>query len=345
MRLMQPAGCVMADRKQEAAKQAETEALPETTQEPATGPAGESKSGAKSPRWPWFLLITLIIALPLGWQLVPETVRRPYTEKMSHWFSTPERQAAVSPPARPAAVKSRKQPLAEAAPELPVQAASSAEVTLLLNSIKALRKDLRQAQQEARALIRASHVQQKTDLRTRLRWIAQPGSRLPQLRTYWEDIALLPVLDGREREQAADMLRLARQRTSQIRDWRNRLLQLANDLPIPEAEEVSIKPDNKWLAWLAGQFRLSTSPGHKRRQRQTLHNHLLQTEQQLAYGQWPPAADWQVLLEQLRQQLGDDTETNLPPDFESVQGDIRAMQKTARNWLERLASDSAEELN
>jgi len=339
---------MMADsRKQKAsaAEQAETEDLPEAAPYPATGPTGKSESSAKSPRWPWFLLITLIIALPLGWQLVPEKIRRPYTEKISHWFSTPERQAAVNPPARPPAAESRKQPPAEAAPEPPVQAASSADVTLLLNSIKALQKDLRQAQQEARALIYASHTQQKIDLRTRLRWIAQPGSRLPQLHTYWEDIALLPVLDDRERAQATDMLQLARQRTSQVRDWRNLLLQLANDLPIPEAEEVSIKPDNKWLAWLAGQFRLSTSPSHERRQRQTLRNHLLQAEQQLAYGQWPPAADWQVLLEQLRQQFGGDTEINLPPDFESVQGDIRSMQQAARNWLERLASDPREEPN
>lgn len=337
----------MADKKQEtpAVKQPEAAALLEGQSDPAADPVDQSQSSAKSFHWAWVFLATLILAISLAWLLVPEAVRQPYTEKMSHWFSAPSQQTAIRPPVSSPATKPRQTPRAEAAAPDNPQAVSSSEAALLLNAIKALQEDLRQAQQNHQASTHASHLRQVMELQTRLRWIAQPESQLPQLRIYWEDIALLPMLNDRERTQAKDMLRLARQQATQVRAWRNRLLQLANNLPVPEAEEISIKPDNKWLAWLADQFRLSTSPSHERRQREILHNQLLAAEQHLLNGQWLPAADWQFLLERLKQQLDDDAELDLPQDFDDVKNDIRDMRQTAQNWLGKLADDAAEELN
>ena len=122
-------------------------------------------------------------------------------------------------------------------------------------------------------------IRQALDLRTRLRWIVEPENRLPQLQTYWEDIALLPLLSETEHAQAVQMLHITRKHMADMRAWQDRLTQLANSLPIPEAEKISINPDNKWLAWLAGQFRLSTSPSREGKRLLALRSRLLTVEQ------------------------------------------------------------------
>jgi len=327
--------------------QPETEAPPEGESAPAAVPAKQSKPPAKSSRWLWIILVIFILMLPFGWLLAPEKIRQPYMERMGHWFNTRNQQkAAVRQPAASPIIKPRKTLQAAVAPQVHLpHTASSAEAALLLKAIKALQEDLRQAQQASRASVRALRKQQNIDLKMRLRWIAQPESRLPQLLAYWEDIALLSVLGEREQAQVAGMLKLARQQTSQERRWRSRLVQLAHSLPMPEVEEVNIRSDNKWLAWLAGQFRLSTSPSLERRKILALRNQLLAAGQRLTNGEWPAAADWQSLLDQLRQEFGDDAELALPESFDAVQNDIRTMRQTARDWLEKLADGVAEEMN
>ncbi len=348
----------MADKKPEAAKQGKPQKKPADTPSGSADQAIEKKleiKPSRSRRWPWLLLI-IVLGLPALWFLMPTEIRQPYSERLQQWLDRKPPVAFDAPAdvdAPPTTNIHQEEtileqipaPLASAIPEAAPSSASSEEVEALMQSIDSLQTRLKQMQGKQTALSQAITSRQALDLRSRLRWIAESGNRLPQLQTYWQDISLLPILSETEHAQAIQMLHSTRQHLADVRIWQKMLTQLADSLPIPEAEQVNIAPDNKWLAWLAGQFRLSTSPSRETRRLLALRSHLLAVEQQLVREQWPQLSDWQHLLDQLRQQLGDDDELALPENFDAIQNDIQTMRQTAQSWLESLAGNMPEELN
>ena len=350
----------MADKEVEAATQEEPLKKASDISSENTDQAIETKLEIKPSRsrhWPWFLLI-IILSLPAVWFLMPAEMRQPYAERLQQWLDRKPPIAADTPvkadaPATPGIHQKESAPVPEQTPEplvssMPEATPSSAsveEVGALIQSIDSLQTRLKQMQDKQTALSQAITTRQALDLRTRLRWVAEPENRLSQLQIYWEDITLLPILSEAEHAQATQMLHSTHKLLINVRAWQSRLTHLANALPIPQAKEISIKSENKWLAWLAGQFRLRTSPNREGKRLLALRSQLLSAEQQLAREQWPQPEVWQHLLSQLKQQLGNDAELALPENFESVQNDIQALRHTAQGWLEGLTGNMPEELN
>jgi len=348
----------MADIEVEAATQEEPLKKASDISSENTDQAIEKKleiKPSRSRRWPWFLLI-IILSLPAVWFLMPAEMRQPYAERLQQWLDRKPPVATDTPAkvADPIATSIHQEesvpepvpaPLASSMPEATPSSASAEEVGALIQSIDSLQTRLKQMQDKQTALSQAITTRQALDLRTRLRWVAEPENRLSQLQIYWEDITLLPILSETEHAQATQMLHSTHKLLVNVRAWQNRLTHLANALPIPEAKEISIKSENKWLAWLAGQFRLRTSPNREGKRLLALRSQLLSAEQQLAREQWPQPEVWQHLLSQLKQQLGNDAELALPENFESVQNDIQALRHTAQGWLEGLTGNMPEELN
>ena len=287
---------------------------------------------------------------------MPAEMRQPYAERLQQWLDRKPPIAADAPAKVDTPIATsihREENIPEQLPEtlassIPEEAApssaSSEEVGALIQSIDSLQSRLKQMQDKQTALSQAITTRQTLDLRTRLRWVAEPENRLSQLQIYWEDIALLPILSETEHARATQMLHSTHELLVNVRAWQNRLTHLASALPIPEAKEINIRPENKWLAWLAGQFSLSTSPNREGKRLLALRSQLLSAGRQLAREQWPQPEVWQHLLSQLKQQLGEDIELALPEDFGSVQNDIQTMRHAAQTWLEGLTDNMPEEL-
>ncbi len=286
--------------------------------------------------WLWLIVAVLVLAPPLTWVLVPKEVWMSHLKRLETWR---HQTASPAPRKQPAGERTR---VIRTAPAPARMASATTDVARLRDSINALRRELEQTRREHRAFMSAMLRHQQADLRLRLHWITRPESGLAQLSTYWEDITLLPALGGEDRARADKMLRLARRLNARVHAWRNRLTAIANALPMPAAETIHIETGNKWLAWLASQFRLSTSPSRERRELQALHRHILRVARRLTTGQWPERAGWQVLLKDIRAQLGEDATDGLPQDFEQARDEVRTMRQTAQRWLGGLATDTGE---
>jgi len=365
---MPPAGCVMAEKNPETSGQAEPadaasahvqdEPLTQDTPDeaPSQGAPDETPSQdaplrqdtppAGPPRrnrrwWLWLTISVLLLALPLTWMFVPKEVWMPYLKRLEPW----RHQPAIPVPRKQPATAQTPPRITRTAPAPARIAPTTADVARLHDTIDALRRELEQTRRERRAFMSAMHRHQQADLRLRLHWITRPESGLAQISAYWEDITLLPALDEEDQARAENMLQLARRLNARVHNWRDRLTAIAGALPMPVAESIHIETDNRWLAWLASQFRLSTSPSREQRELQVLHRRIQRAAHQLAAGQWPEQARWQALLKDIRAQLGDTATAGLPQGFEQAQNEIRTMRQTAQHWLGRLAEDTGEATN
>lgn len=240
-------------------------------------------------------------------------------------------------PAEKSVPASRRHPVTTQRPVV-----SSEEIHRLLSSIEALHDDLRRMENTRRELQNALKEQQQMNLQIRLRWIADPASRLPQLQLTWEEISLLPGLSDSERREAASMHMLARNRVQQLKQWQSALKKWIDALSIPIQQNILPEPKYPWLAWIVRQFQLRPAPSIEARRLDSLRNRLLDVSRQLTLESWPEKGAWQSLQAELLLQIkamqhtdannSGAVETGLPENFDGIQSDIRRLRETALQW-------------
>jgi len=262
---------------------------------------------------------------------------------------------ALKPPAiasdTTAAVATAPEPLAAKPPEPRVNApkpphvfnehvthpaASSEEVKALIAAINHLQNNMKAMQDQQAELRQELHARQQLELRVRLRWIANPQSQLPQIASFWQDIALLPLLSESERHKAKTMQKLAADDADKLDMWSKRLKQLAATLPLPQHRDIIPKPKNPAFSWLTGKFHLHPAPTPEQQALSELRTRLLNVSHELNVEIWPEHKAWRHLLGDLREQFGDNTELSLPDRLDSMQKDIATIRATAASWLEQL---------
>jgi len=222
-------------------------------------------------------------------------------------------------------------------------AVTSAEVSRLLAVIDQLRTEMQQLEASQQTLHDGLLEQQQMNTQVRLRWIADPASRLPQMQLAWEEISLLPGLTVKQRELAVEMHALARTNVQLLRQWKGSLQKWAEVLVTPAHADILPQPQQPWLAWLVGQFQLRQAPSAEARRLADLRTRLLDAGRQLSLESWPSQGTWQSLhaelLLQIKAMQGDGTDaasatidTGLPLDFSAIQHDITVLRQTARQW-------------
>jgi len=215
-------------------------------------------------------------------------------------------------------------------------AASSEEVKALMAAIHDLQRNMGALQNRQAELQQELHAKQQLELRARLRWIANPQSQLPQMSSFWQDIALLPMLNDGERHEAEAMRKLAADDADKLDAWTAQLKRLAATLPVPEHQDIIPKPENPAFSWLTGKFHLRPAPTPEQQALTGLRTRLLNTSHALNVEIWPEHKIWRHLLADLREQFGDDADLALPERLDNIQKDIASIRAKATNWLEKL---------
>jgi len=324
------------------------DSVPASTPEGKTGKPGQSHAGRN------IILIALLIAvavlgvLSLSGQLAP--MYESLTTKFAHIKQQLPTEKTHTAPVRSAPVKAvLAKPAAKPAPVVNVRpatthqpAVSPEEVRRLLSSIETLHEDLRQMEDARRALQNSLKEQQQMNLQVRLRWIADPASRLPQLQLTWEEISLLPGLSDRERQEAASMHALARQQVQQLKQWQSALKKWIDALSTPIQQNILPEPEYPWLAWIVKQFQLRQAPSSESRHLDNLRTRLIDVSRQLTLESWPEKGKWQSLQAELLLQIkamqhtnGNDSgivNTGLPENFDAIRSDIHTLRNTALQW-------------
>ena len=216
------------------------------------------------------------------------------------------------------------------------------QVNDLLISIESLRALLGSLEESQRALKSSLTEQQRVNLQARLRWIADPDSRLPQMQLAWEEIALLPGLSEQQLQQAADMHALARTNVQRLKQWKGNLHKWADALATPIHKNILPQPEHPWLAWIVGQFQLRQAPSDEARHLADLRGRLLDVSRQLTLELWPHQGPWQSLhaelLLQVKAMQDRDAdiriEIGLPADFTAIQNDITTLRQAALQWAD-----------
>ncbi len=252
---------------------------------------------------------------------------------------TPEPGSAQEPPA------SETEPVTQAPAPRPQQARSqpaTEELGGLLDTIDELRGELRQMTEAQQALRDGLHEQQRMNLQVRLRWISDPGSRLPQLKLAWEEISLLPGLTDEERDRSIKMQALARADMQKLRRWKETLVKWADAMSTPVHADIMPRPEHPWLAWAVGQFHLRRAPAEESRRLSRLRRQLLDSVRLLTLEAWPASGYWQGLraelllnvraLQQENERSAAAIELGLPDNFAAIQADIKLLRQTAHQW-------------
>jgi len=354
-----------------------TSAVNSDTDEEAVQKVKKVKKVKKS-KLPWFLvllLVALIGGLQFTGQLQPLSLSLQawLTEQFSEVSVEPLKQSSTqglasrSTPTSAAVMRTPEQQgtphqavkinasspaLVSKAPVMPVElvavntptpTVTSEEVGALMAVIKQLRMEMQQLESSQQSLQDGLLEQQQMNRHVRLRWIADPVSRLVQIQLAWEEISLLPGLTDQQRQQAVNMHALARANVQRLQQWLGALSKWADALATPLHVNVLPKPEQAWLAWIVDQFKLRQAPSQEAKGLADLRSRLLELARQLHLEAWPNQAAWQRLHAELLLQLeamqdGDGRademiDTGLPADFESIQIDIRTLRQTAMQWL------------
>jgi len=361
-------------------KPADTDTVKETGQDAteaviadsaSNGPAGADKKTAtetsaktaqKTHGGRNFLLIVLLIVVAVTGSLALSGKLMPLYQSVSaKLHNSAAQQHRIGKNAatavKPAPVTAAQVAVKKAAPVVapqpePVRAAptppvSSEEVRTLLSSMDVLRNELQQMSEAQQALQNGLKEQQQMNLQVRLRWIADPASRLPQLQLTWEEISLLPGLSDEQRSEAVRMHRLARVRVQQLKQWQDALSKWADALITPVHRNILPEPEYPWLAWIVSQFQLRQAPSVEARHLGNLRSRLLDAARHLTLESWPKKGAWQSLQAELLLQIramrhdsGDGSggengaaiETGLPDSFDAIQTDINTLRQTALKW-------------
>ncbi len=361
----------------ESAPDAATETAPEAAgaQAPdANGSAAQAAPRKRRRGGMWLLLLALLVALG-AWLLASGRIHLPASvqARLPDWMTPAPHTPHESPAPRASRQPKAAQPAAESAPARPVARRpaaparaplDAAEAEALMQAIDALRARLEE-ESAARASFEAEQrAEQRANLITRLRWIADPASRLPQIRLAWEEIALLPALTDDERATANDMAALARKDEARLRAWQAALARWIDALQTPATQDVLPRPAHPWLAWIVGQFHLRPSDAPAARETRQLRMALIEASRRLALEDWPEDREWQRLRARLllkleamakhrRAEHGADSvdaaiDPGLPESFRAIRADSERLTNSARQWLARLlpqadAAASAEE--
>jgi len=354
--------------------------LPEKTATGSDEATEEKTSGGSSfaSRWGWLLL--LLVAIGAGLLLTPAEVRQQWfgngTGALKPGTSQPpERVQPPTAPQQPAATAQAKaqagtvvtsstskpvdetEPRASASvPSRPVTRPSftatkpqpapntidNEEAAKLLDAMNSLQAELNTLRQEQQELRQTQGEMQKIQLRTRLRWIANPINHLPQIELAWQEISAMPTLGADERVNAQAMYALAQQRNDDIRRWQRALHDAAIRLRTPAHENIIPEAEHPWLQWLFGQFSLRRAPDEEARQMAQLRHALLDTARNLPLEQWPEPLAWQKLRARVQLLLAEQATNNtnpmpeLPDNFAAIAKDIEQLRQSAQAWQERL---------
>jgi len=318
-----------------------------TSAETEAEPSEKSHGGRN-----FILIVLLIIAAVLGSLALSGKLVPLYQSFIAMSQNTavqqPSPEKVKSVVAKAAVAHVVKKPVA---PSLPVAASqvehkariTSQEVQALLSSIKVLRDELQQMSDAQQALQNGLLEQQHMNLQVRLRWIADPASRLPQIQLAWEEISLLPGLSDSQRSVAVRMHALARSRVQQMKQWQDALSKWADALVTPVHRNILPQPEYPWLAWIVSQFQLRQAPSIEARHLGDLRARLLDAARHLTLESWPAKGAWQSLQAELLLQIkamrldsgesnSDAIETGLPKSFDAIQADINTLRQTALQW-------------
>lgn len=247
-----------------------------------------------------------------------------------------ETESRATAPTRPEAPA--KEELRAPAPA----AIDEQEAQKLLSAMQGLQTELTSLRQEQKSLRQTQDELQRIQLRTRLRWIANPVNHLPQIELAWEEISRMPSLTPKERQQAQAMYALAQQRNNDIRRWQRALNEAAARLRPPAHENIVPTSKQPWLQWLLGQFSLRRAPGKEARQMTELQRELQKTARNLQLERWPDPLAWQKLRARVELALADLPQSKaeempkLPDNFSAIAHDITQLRQAAQTWQERL---------
>ncbi len=343
---------------QDASKKAESVVTAAASSDAATEPE-KIKSGKSHGGRNFLLIVLLIVAAVLGslafsgklnplyksaTAMLQNTASQQHQKNVKVAESKPAASKAVT--VKPVVAKKMVAPVSKPAPVVSPQAqpaVSSEEVRTLLSSMNDLRGQLQQMSQAQQSLHNGLLEQQQMNLQVRLRWIADPASRLPQLQLTWEEISLLPGLSDGQRAEAVRMHTLARERVQQLKQWQDALSKWADALVTPTHRNILPEPERPWLAWILSQFQLRQAPSVEARHLGDLRARLLDAARRLTLESWPEKGAWQSLQAELLLQIraihhdaGDENaeaiETGLPGNFDAIQADINTLRQTARQW-------------
>ncbi|MFQ5519403.1 MAG: hypothetical protein ACE5E3_05315, partial [Mariprofundus sp.] len=193
------------------------ESAADQSTESAKKPVVKQSSGSRVLMFLLLIIVLVLAGLAAGGQLQPlyEKVMASFADTQSADLSTDTEPllVATEPDAPLVATETKPEPEIEpfSAPEKPEQPAGlNDEVSELLSTIHQLRLEMRDMILSQRALQDGLIEQQQMNVQVRLRWIADPASRLSQVQLAWEEISLLPGLSESQRAEATDMHSLAR---------------------------------------------------------------------------------------------------------------------------------------
>lgn len=246
---------------------------------------------------------------------------------------------AKAPETAPGDHQTEAAPVAPARPATPLSAQQAAQ---LMTAIQQLQDQLQQLRSNNEQLHKALAEQQRLDLRSRLRLIADPATRLPQLALLWQDVSLSPVLSANQRNEAISMTAAAREALTQNQQWQQRL-----DVWIARLAEQESGPDliphfdHPWLAWLARQFHFRPAPTNGSSGSQVLRQKLIRIRHGMAIESWPETKVWQPLRAELilinassAKAGGKTAQLGLPNNFTAMRQAVAALHETAHQWLE-----------
>ncbi|HXH64361.1 MAG TPA: hypothetical protein VNH42_02500 [Mariprofundaceae bacterium] len=349
----------MSGEKQKPEQQPAVEAdEPKTPGEAEAAPSQEAPAPAKgSKSHLWALLLILVVVAGMAGLTYRYAIQHPGT------FETSQQNEPAAPPASiehpapttaPAASTPEPAPNADvikAAPIIPPKPAmplvqtrlNSQEAKQLMAAMEQLQQQLQRLSTDNAQLQQALAQQQHIDLRTRLKLIADPDTRLKQLSLLWEDVSLSPVLSADQRNEAVSMTAAAQEALAQNLLWQQRLDRWIAQLAGPEAGPDLIPHfAHPWLAWLANQFHLRPAPTNDNGGSQVLREKLMQIRRGMAIESWPESKDWQPIRAELiliqassaKNGAEKDAGIGLPNDFTTMRQAVATLHETARRWLE-----------
>jgi len=379
---------MMPDSKQDDASegQAGPEGVSTSADEQAEPVSGDIKTDGpkKTRRWPWLIILVLMLAAAAVWFLLPQETRQTYLRSFEGFNDNPPvsdevvqeettaesgQQPAEQQPVnaeKPAAPEAAIQPEPEQTPSTESRSVPAANLEIdpstlegLISVIGELRADIDDLKASNAELknsldtgglrasideLKASNVELKNsldasrvlDLRTHLRQLTSPGTRLPQIKLAWEDIALLPALSDSDREIARKMLDLSGRDMKQLGAWLGTIDGLSEKYPSVAFKDAELIADDSWWAWLKNILHLRRAPSAGTQRQNDLHDHLLRVHDRLFRQKWPDQKGWSALLADIREQEGKDADLKLPDDFSSIRHDIAKMRAAAVAWLARL---------
>jgi len=329
----------------------------QTEAEHETDDAKEKDKRSSFGFWTFIILLALLIASVFVY--VPKETREVYLDRAIAFISdkmvkepapaTEKSETTTEPvissdPAPESEPKLEPKPT-PVAPVIVTTGASSEEIERLLSAMEGLRGEIHSLQQQQRELQESQAEMQRMQLRTRLHWITNQTNHLPQLQLAWEEIALMPTLTADERSRAEQMHALAKERTEQLIQWQQSLVDHADQLTLKEQANIVPAFENRWLNWVAEQFSIRPSLNQQERQDAELRRQLIDTSRNLELERWPDTKQWLQLRARLQLRVAsmapatdgaESIQLDLPESFDAMIDDIKLLRNTASQWLEAM---------